>query len=583
MKKLLSIVLTLSLLLAAIPLSDIPVFAATSGTTGNCTWSLNGTTLTISGNGKTADYSYGIQDGYIVSTAPWGNGIRKVIISDGVTGIGNCAFTGCAYLTNLTIPDSITSIGKYAFAYCVSLTSVTISDSVTSIGEFAFETCVSLTSANIPDGLTSIAKGVFANCSSLTSITIPEGVTSIGDYAFLVCSLTDITIPKNVKSIGVWAFWQCDSLTNIEVDKNNKNYSSLDGVLFNKDKKTLICYPAGKNYTFYAIPDSVKSICEYAFGHCSSLTSVTIPDSVTSIGADAFWYCSSLTSVNFGSNVTSIGHNAFMDCSSLTSVTIPASVTSIGHSVFSHCNSLTNIVVDKNNQNYCSLDGVLFSKDKKFISCYPAGKKDKFYTIPNGVKSIGDSAFEYHYSLISVTIPDSVESIGSSAFRGCSSLASVTIGNGLTNINYNVFDDCDLLKTVYYRGSKDDRNKITILSYNTKLTSATWYYDSCIGAANHAYDNACDTNCNVCDLEREVPKHNYDEEGKCTMCSAEISAGDINGDGNVDTNDLAVMKLFLAGLSELDNIGLLAGDLNGDGDVNTTDLAMLKFKLAGIE
>ena len=440
MKKLLSIVLTLSLLLAAIPLSDIPVFAATSGTTGNCTWSLNGTTLTISGNGKTADYSYGIQDGYIVSTAPWGNGIRKVIISDGVTGIGNYAFIDCNYLTDVSIPNSVTSIGNSAFQYCDSLTSVTIPNSVTSIGESVFGACFALTSVNIPYGVTNIEHGVFEDCCSLTSVTIPDSVTSIGEVAFEACtSLTEITIPKSVKSIGDWAFSQCDSLTNIEVDKNNKNYSSLDGVLFNKDKKKLICYPAGKNYTFYAIPDVVKSIEEDAFGFCSSLTSVTIPDSVTSIGANAFWYCSSLTSVNFGSNVTSIGHNAFRNCSSLTSVTIPASVTSIGHSVFSHCNSLTNIVVDKNNQNYCSLDGVLFSKDKKFISCYPAGKKDKFYTIPNGVKSIGNSAFEYHYSLISVTIPDSVESIGSSAFCGCSSLASVTIGNGLTNINYNVF------------------------------------------------------------------------------------------------------------------------------------------------
>lgn len=584
MKKLLSIVLTLSLLLAAIPLSDIPVFAATSGTTGNCTWSLDGTVITISGNGKMGDYSYDIHNGSIISTAPWGNGIRKVIISDGVTGIGNYAFIGCNYLTDVSIPNSVTSIGNSSFQHCDSLTSVTIPNSVTSIGESAFGSCFGLTSINIPNGVTNIENGTFEDCCSLTSITIPDSVTSIGEVAFEACtSLTEITIPKNVKSIGKWAFSQCDSLTKIDVNKNNQNYSSLDGVLFDKYKKTLICYPIEKNDTSYTVPDGVKIIGEDAFRFCSSLTSVTIPDSVTSIDSSAFTYCSSLTSVTIGSSVTSIGHNVFMGCSSLTSVTIPASVTSIGHSVFSRCSSLTNIIVDKNNQNYSSLDGVLFSKDKKFISCYPAGKKDKSYKIPDGVKKIGESAFEYHHSLTSVIIPDSVKSIGSSAFRGCSSLASVTISNGLTSINYNAFDDCNALKTVYYRGSIDDRNKITILSYNTELKSATWYYNSCIGAANHTYDNACDSNCNVCELEREVPKHSYDEEGKCIMCGAEISAGDINGDGDVTATDLATMKLFLAGLSNLSDTGLLAGDLNGDGDVNTTDLAALKLRLAGLK
>lgn len=584
MKKVLSIVLTLSLLLVAIPLSAIPVSAATSGITGNCTWSLNGTVLTISGNGEMGDYTYEIYNGSIKSTAPWGKGIRKVIISDGVTGIGNYAFIGCNYLTDVSIPNSITSIGESAFEYCESLTSVTIPDSVTSIGEFAFGACFALTNVNIPYGITNIERGTFENCFSLTSITIPDSVTSIGDYAFVVCSsLTEITIPKSVKSIGEWAFSQCGSLTKIDVNKNNQNYSSLDGVLFDKDKKTLICYPTGKNYTSYTVPDSVKSIGNDAFISCSYLTSVTIPDSVTSISYNAFCFCPSLTSVTIGNSVTSIGHNAFMGCSSLTSITIPASVTSIGYSVFSSCDSLTNIIVDENNQNYISLDGVLFSKDKKFISCYPAGKKDKTYTIPDGVKNIGESAFEDHTSITSVIIPDSVISIGSSAFRGCSSLACVTIGTGLTSIGYDVFDNCDSLKTVYYRGSIEDRDKIIMLSYSTELTSATWCYDSCIGAANHTYDNACDTNCNVCELEREVPKHSYDEEGKCVICGAEIIAGDLDGDGKVTASDLATLKLILAGIGELSDLGKLGSDLNGDGEVTTSDLAILKLKLAGIQ
>ena len=165
--------------------------------------------------------------------------------------------------------------------------------------------------------VTSIGDWTFAYCYSLTSITIPDSVTSIGRYAFSDCdSLTSITIPESVTSIGLVAFEGCHSLTSINVDENNKNYSSQDGVLFNKGKTELIQYPAGNERTSYGIPNSVTSIGDDAFSYCDSLTNITIPDSVTSIGGNAFYSCDSLTS----------------------------------------------ITVDKNNNAYSSQDGVLFNK-----------------------------------------------------------------------------------------------------------------------------------------------------------------------------------------------------------------------------
>ena len=172
--------------------------------------------------------------------------------------------------------------------------------------------------------VTSIGKYAFYECSSLTSVTIPNSVTSIGEFAFRDCSgLTSVTIPNSVTSIGSSAFSGCSSLTSINVANDNPNYSSIEGVLFDKQQTTLIRCPGGKQGE-YIIPNSVTSIGELAFRGCSGMTSVTIGNSVTSIGEFAFFACSGLTSVTIPNSVTSIGDEAFWDCSSLTSVTIEA-------------------------------------------------------------------------------------------------------------------------------------------------------------------------------------------------------------------------------------------------------------------
>ncbi len=164
-KKFLSVMLAVALLFSVIPITVTASAETTSGTTGDCTWTLDGTHLTISGNGKMAGYSK--------YTAPWGVNITTVTVKQGVTNIGSYAFYQCRNLTSTIIPKSVTSIGLYAFRGCTSLTSISIPDGVTSIDGFAFDGCTGITSLVIPSGVTSTGLAAFKDCTGLISVSIP--------------------------------------------------------------------------------------------------------------------------------------------------------------------------------------------------------------------------------------------------------------------------------------------------------------------------------------------------------------------------------------------------------------------------
>ncbi len=319
-----------------------PVASGTCGkeTPEDVTWRLEGEAghygLFISGTGEMADYIY-------LNTRPWHNyseNIKTIVIENGVTSIGECAFCECNGLTSISIPSSVTSIGNYAFDGCSNLTTVTIPSSVTSIGEGAFNDCEKLTTVSIPASVTSIGNYAFGYCSALTSIEIPASVTTIGEEAFNNTALTSIEIPASVTSIGNGAFIDCEKLTSITVAEGNANYSNdTNGALFNKDKTTLIKYPKGNNADSYVIPASVTSIGEKAFAGCEDLETVTLPDNVTSIGDDAF-NNTALTSIGIPASVTSIGKGAFHLCSSLASVALNSNPT-IGEEAFFYNTTVT--------------------------------------------------------------------------------------------------------------------------------------------------------------------------------------------------------------------------------------------------
>jgi hypothetical protein len=284
-------------------------------------------------------------------------------------------------------------------------------------------------------------------------------VTAIASLAFSGCTnLTSVTIPNSVTFIQSSVFSGCRSLMNISVDAANPNFSSLDGVLFNKAQTTLIYFPPGRGSyvipnsvtsirasafvdctaTNVTIPNSVTSFGQAAFSGCTNLTSVTIPDSVTAIGSGAFLNCISLTNVTIPNSVTSIGESAFAGCINLTSVTIGNSVNTLGIFPFDGCTSLTNFSVDAASPAYSSLNGVWFNKAQTTLVMFPPGRGGS-YVIPGSVTNIGGRAFENCTSLTSVTIPNGVISIGGNAFNGCTSLTSVTIPDSVTQIGTTLY------------------------------------------------------------------------------------------------------------------------------------------------
>lgn len=219
----------------------------------------------------------------------------------------------------------------------------------------------------------------------------------------------------------------------------------------------------------------VVSIRKAAFEYCTSLTSVIIPDSVTTIGTRAFFSCTNLTSVIIPDSVTRINDYAFSGCESLTSVYIPSSVTNIYECAFSDCSSLTSFTVSPDNSRYCSVDGVLFNKDKTYLIQCPSGKTGTF-TIPDSVTFIDSWVFSGCKSLTSVIIPDSVNGISYGSFANCSKLTSMFIPNSVILVDGQAFFGCTGLKDVYYTGSKTDKAAISIGPNNSRLTDATWHY-----------------------------------------------------------------------------------------------------------
>ena len=422
---------------AKYPMAVVPyVFnVAASGKLPNgMEWVLDGDTgtLTVAGKGAIPSYRY--------NYAPWYNykdSVKSIVISEGITEVGERAFYWCVNCTSLSLPSTLTAIREYgfnnlrnleyvtlpenlrimefcAFSECVALKEIVIPDSVTTCGTSVFSNCYGLKKAVIGNGLKVIPDSMFFADKNLREVTLPDGLTEIGDTAFADCGLFYFTIPASLRTLGSSVFSGCRNLYDFTVDSGNQYYKAIGGVLFTKDGKTLVSYPGGDIASYYYVPNGTVTIARSAFNEAYRLEHVYFPDSLREIKPYAFAYCNALWSVTFTPNITRIGDSAFRSCKGLYSAIFENPDVVLEASVFADCDTM------------------------------------EFIYLPSRLREIPNGLFYGSQRLSEVTIPSTVTKIGSSAFLDCDSLRTITVPGTVKSVEQQAFDYCDKLETIIF-------------------------------------------------------------------------------------------------------------------------------------
>lgn len=393
-----------------------------TGTSQNCgtnaSWSLTDGVLTIAGSGAMTDYTGN-------DNAPWHDqaaSITSIVISDGITTIGEAAFYECSKAVTVSIPATVSSIGKYAFAECHSVTEVML-----------------------PNSVTELPYAAFANCTSMTSIQC-DGVTTIGDYVFQRVPFEQFTVPAGVTSLSDKAFFNAP-VKEFAVAAGNTVYIVEDGILYTEQGQTLFAYPIGKTDTSFVVPSHVTTIGKLAMSYTSNLTSVSIgssvttleesafqetglvsvsiPDSVTTVGMFTFYGCPELTSITFGNGLEETSYQMFRECSKLTEIHFSAGLKILGAHTFAYCTSLTSVTLPAT------------------IGTLGVGCFGECYQLTDfssaAIGNVPYSAFWNCYKLKNVTLNEGVTAIYRCAFYNCNNLTAITLPQSVTYVHSFAF------------------------------------------------------------------------------------------------------------------------------------------------
>lgn len=427
-----------------------------------------------------------------------------ITVAEGTLYVADGAFENCVDVTGVSLPDSLVAIGANAFAGCSGMFSISLPKGLKYVGDSAFYNCDKLNSLYYEGGLADWLGIQFvseqsnplmyvadAKIPGMTGdVVVPEGVTVISPYAFAKrTDITSISLPTSLTEIGDDAFYGCSALTAFTVAEGNKGFKAVDGVLYTADGEKLLCYPAAKNATSYTLPDGVKTIGPRAFAYNTTLSEIKLNDGFTAIEDKAFIKCAALKSLTLPNTVESIGKEAFADCTAIAALVLPDGLKTMDKTSFAGCTALKkltlagdfagmsgdilsafsgvteltlgekltgldtmallyiediqSLTVEEGNPDFkVSTDAVLNGDGTGLLFYYGKGIS---YTIPQGVKYIGVSAFEDAQSLEKVTLPQSLTEIRDGAFNGCAALKEINLDN-ITKVSAIAFEGCEGIK-----------------------------------------------------------------------------------------------------------------------------------------
>ncbi len=469
----------------------LEISSETGGKCGsNASWSLSSDgVLTVFGSGEMENYKS--------ADAPWSEkNFSSVIISEGITSVGENSFFGCQYLSSVSIPNSISSIGDMAFYGCTALAEIKFEGNLTSIGNEAFAHS-GLKSVSLPDISQNVGTGLFSDCSSLQNAYI-SNLNSIPDYTFMNCeALVNVVTSENLISIGKMSFHGCSSLASFNFTKQITTVSQN-------------AFSLCTNLLTVSLPDSLTKLGQFAFYGCTNLSKITIGNGLNSIEKGTFESCSSLSDIELGLNLTTIGERAFTNCSSLNNINIPTSVknifdNSIGY-FYSQAESQNEIIetYSKNTEFVIEISSFspsvaeIYSKENGFLfkslgtlisdtgrisdtlewsinissgiivisgngtmpdfedfsktpwSCYK--EYIKTISVSSGVTGLGAHCFSGCVNISEIILSKTVSSIGSYAFAG-TGIVNLSLSQGLTRIGISAFENCTKLSNVVFPSS----------------------------------------------------------------------------------------------------------------------------------